>query len=313
MKIFVLGKLGSITHWLEDCVAAWRADGHTIALGVTRNPAVHPGLARAMQGLTAASIAGQARRFGPDLIVAIGAFHIARAIVTAVASLRGRPPFLGWVGDRFEPAASLLAARFDAIAYTDSGLAAEHRRLEFAPQAIYLPHAVNPHDRGHTGPMTRNAQMVFVGNPTPQRRALVSSMSASVSLYGPGWNRADGGLHEVHKGRLASAELSGVYGRHLVALNIRNEVNVLNGLNQRNFQPCLAGTPVITDAQADLALCFEPGVETLVYQDAAELNTAYQRLRSDPMAARLIGEAGRRRVLSEHTYARRLQSLLEIV
>ena len=313
MKIFVLGKTGSITHWLEDCVAAWRADGHQVAHGVTRNPVLHPSLARALQSVTAARVAGQVRRFAPDLIVAIGAFHVPRTILAAVADLPARPPLIGWVGDRFEPAASSLAARFDAVAYTDSGLVAEHRRLEFATQAFYLPHAVNPHNRGRTGPMTRNAQMVFVGNPTPHRRALVSALSASVSLYGPGWSRTEVGLHEIHKGRLAAADLAGVYGRHLAALNIRNEVNVLSGLNQRNFQPCLAGTPVITEAQADLQLCFDPGVETLVYQDAGELNSAYQRLRDDPMAARLIGEAGRRRVLGDHTYAHRLQRLLEIV
>jgi hypothetical protein len=38
MKIFVLGKIGSVVHWAEDAVAGFRAAGHDVRFGVTRNP-----------------------------------------------------------------------------------------------------------------------------------------------------------------------------------------------------------------------------------------------------------------------------------
>jgi spore maturation protein CgeB len=139
---------------------------------------------------------------------------------------------------------------------------------------------------------------------------VVEAIDAPIALWGPGWEPAATPRHEVHPGRIAHARVGGLYAGHLAALNIRNERNVLGGLNQRSFDPCLAATAVLGDDQPDLALCFEPGVEALVWREPEELNAHYARLRADPVMARRIGEAGRRRVLADHTYPRRLEALL---
>jgi spore maturation protein CgeB len=96
-------------------------------------------------------------------------------------------------------------------------------------------------------------------------------------------------------------------------MHVRNERNVMVGLNQRHFDPCLAGTPVVADNQDDLPLCFEPGREMLVYRDVDELNDLYVRLRRDPERAAAVGAAGRRRVLAEHTYGHRLTALARML
>jgi len=41
LKILIVGKVASVTHWLEDCAAAWRAEGHEVRVAATRNPGVH--------------------------------------------------------------------------------------------------------------------------------------------------------------------------------------------------------------------------------------------------------------------------------
>ena len=151
--------------------------------------------------------------------------------------------------------------------------------------------------------------MVFVANVTPGRRTVVGSITAPISVFGPGWTAEATGGHDVHPGRVSHRSVAGLYAGHLASLNIRNEFNVLKGLNQRSFDPYLSATPVVTDDQADLERCFELGKEVLVYRDADELNGLYNRLLRDPAEATLIGEAGRRRVLSEHTFAHRLATL----
>jgi spore maturation protein CgeB len=103
--------------------------------------------------------------------------------------------------------------------------------------------------------------------------------------------------------------LRGVYGRHLAALNIRNERNVLSGLNQRNFDPLLAGAALITDDQPDLARCFDPGTEVLVWRDLDDLNAQYARILAAPAEAAALAARGRQRVLAEHTYGARLKTL----
>lgn len=316
MKIFILGKVASITHWLEDCVASLRAEGHQVAVGATRNPAVHGAVERllyspALGAPLAARLARRIRGFSPGLILAIDPYHFPAAVLEAIADLPARPPLVGWVGHVFSPAAGATAAAMDLVAYTDSGFIDLHRDLGFKSAVLYLPHAVNPH-MGSQAPTAgaRDTSLIFVGNPTPHRRAIVGAVRAPIALYGPGWTPHVGAIHVIHAGRVEAAALPTLYGRHLAGLNIRNERHVLNGLNQRNFQPYLVGTPLVTDDQPDLLRCFEPGKEVFVFHDTEELNAIGESLRRSPATALAAGENGRRRVLRDHTYARRLEAIL---
>ena len=307
MKIFLIGKTGSINHWLEDAIAAFRDDGHKVGVGVVRRAWLDAGLESAMAEPLAASMAGTATRFAPDLILTIGGFHAATPFLERLAALPGRPPLVGWVGDLFDKSARRAAELYDLVAYTDSALVARHGELGFPSRTMFLPHAANPGPA--LPPAERTRRMVFVANATPGRRAIVGSIAAPISVFGPGWTVEAIGGHDIHPGRVAHRRVAGLYAGHLASLNIRNEFNVLNGLNQRSFDPYLSATPVVTDSQADLERCFEPGKQVLVYRDADELNGLYDRLLRDPAEAVRIGAAGRRRVMAEHTFAHRLAAL----
>jgi spore maturation protein CgeB len=309
VKILLIGKRGSINHWLEDAAAAFRAEGHAVRIAAVRRPWLNARVEAAFLAPLAEVVAKTAARFAPDLMLALGGFHAPTPFLQRLAALPGRPPLVGWVGDLFAETAREAAALYDLVAYTDSGLIVRHASLGFTTQAIFLPHAANI--AATPPPATRTPRMVFVANATPGRRAAVDAITEPVNVYGPGWVRA--APHDIHPGRIAHARVAGLYARHLAALNVRNERNVLLGLNQRSFDPCLSATPLITDDQADLERCFDPGLELLVWRDAAELNAAYDRLRRSPDEAARIGEAGRRRVLAEHGYAHRLAMLMAAI
>jgi spore maturation protein CgeB len=315
VKVFVIGKRGSVTHWAEDAVAGFEAAGHEVRFGGTRNPGLHRSIERVLlagwAGVPRGVRLGRAvARFAPDLILVITAYHTPPPILEYLATLPDRPPILGWVGDRFSSEHRRLAALLDGVAYTDTGLLALHKELGFACRAVFLPHAANArlHAPAHEA-MPRRSDMVFVANPTEYRLALVSQIQTPVQLYGRGWVRLPRGCHQVHARRIGLEELATVYRSHLAVLNVRNERNVMVGLNQRHFDPYLAGTPVLADDQDDLSLCFEPGHEMLVYRDVDELNDLYVRLQREPERAAAVGDAGRRRVLAEHTYGHRLTAL----
>jgi spore maturation protein CgeB len=305
VRILLVGKKGSINHWLEDAAAALRTDGHAVRVLAVRRTWLDARVETALVEPLADGVAKAAGRFAPDLILAIGAFHTPVPYLRRLAALPGRPPVAGWVGDLFDEGAREAAGLYDIVAYTDSGLLARHSAA-FGSRAIFLPHAANL-----TAPRpaaARSPRMVFVANATPGRRAVVEAVTSPVSVYGPGWRR--GAPHDVHPGRVAHAAVAGLYAQGLAALNVRNERNVLFGLNQRSFDPYLSGTPLVTDDQPDLERCFDPGSEVLVWRDTSELNAVYDRLRRSPEEPRRIGEAGRRRVLAEHGYTHRLATLL---
>jgi spore maturation protein CgeB len=307
VKLLLIGRIGGITHWLEDAAAAFRAEGHVVRVGAVRRSWLNAGLEAALAPSLADLMAGTARRFAPDLMLVIGGFHAPAPFLERLAALSGRPPLVGWVGDRFDGKAAAAARLYDLIAYTDSGLLVRHGDLAFATPALFLPHAANLSAAPPSA--NRARRMVFVASATPGRRALIGQVAAPIAIYGPGWRRSPDERHEIHSGRVAHRAVAGLYARHLAALNIRNECNVLSGLNQRSFDPCLSATPIVTDRQGDLERCFEPGVEVVVYGDADGLEAAYDRLRRFPEEAARIGEAGHRRVLADHGYGRRLAAL----
>ena len=310
MRIFLLGKSASITHWLEDAAGGFRAAGHEVAVGFTRRPWLSAAAERALEAAFTASIVRRIGQFDPELILVIGGFHVPPGMLEAVAAIRGRASLIGWVGDRFDETARAAAGLYDMVNYTDSGLEALHYLIGFATPARFAPHAVNPAGADPaTTAAERQARMVFVANPTPHRRAVVAALTSPIALFGRAWRATPGVDHAIHAARVAHGRLRGLYRGHTMALNIRNEHNVVSGLNQRNFEPCLAGAAQLTDDQADLGRCFEPGVEVLAWRDVDELNAMHERLLRAPAEAAAIGERGRRRVLADHTYGRRLRVL----
>ncbi len=315
MKIFVIGKVGNITHWVEDAVAGFRAAGHEVRLGVTRNPALSRPVGRLL--LSPALGVPRARwiergitRFQPDFILAIMPYVMPSSIIERIAAIPGRPPLFGWEGDVFREPDRHLADLLDVVAYTDSACVKLHEQMGFKARALFLPHAATPRPIDRVPPTCeRRDRMVFVASVTKRRAALIGGMAEPICLYGPGWRDFSHAKHEVRPIRVSDARLARLYPAHLAALNIANEANLLAGLNQRNFTPYLSATPVLTDAQEDLERCFEPGREVLVFRDREELDDNYARLRREPGFADAIGQRGRVRVLAQHLYANRLQTL----
>ncbi|HSN89570.1 MAG TPA: glycosyltransferase, partial [Thermoanaerobaculia bacterium] len=99
-------------------------------------------------------------------------------------------------------------------------------------------------------------------------------------------------------------------------LNISRESMARYGFSPatRVFEAAGAGACLITDEWVGIEMFLEPDREVLVARDGGEVAERLREL--TPERARRIGEAARRRVLSEHTYAHRaaqVESVLEHV
>lgn len=314
MKVYVLGKARNITGWLEGCVAGLRLGGHSVRVGITRHPILSAGIEKRLMSAAfgpslAERLGSSVARFRPDLVIGVLAYTLPVEVLAHIASLPGRPPLVGWVGDVFSPAERDLAEVFDLAAYTDTALLRRHRELGFRSPATYLPHAADPR-LAQTPPSVRGSELVFVGTPSRRRRDLFGGVRAPLHLYGSGWRRADAPNHRVTARRVGRRSLGRLYASALAVVNAPNEENVLNGLNQRNFDPYVCGTAVITEDQPDLARCFEPGAEVFTYRTGEELDAVCRQVLASPEMALKVGVQGQRRVAAEHTYAHRLQAIV---
>lgn len=188
------------------------------------------------------------------------------------------------MGDKFGPQAKEPACRLDRVYYTDSGFLAEAETCGFPDNGAYLPHAVNTR-RFLASDAARTDRIAFVAVPTRHRVALLQQLASPIAVYGRGWSLIEQSPHEVHNRWLAREQLPRIYGESLAVLNIRNELNVFEGLNQRSFEPAACGTAVIHDDVADLERCFEPGKEVLVLDGVQELQEVCERVRREPTLA----------------------------
>nr|WP_284710751.1 glycosyltransferase [Desulfovibrio aminophilus] len=104
-------------------------------------------------------------------------------------------------------------------------------------------------------------------------------------------------------------ELPGFYPRAQVNFNCTS-LQMKGAVNQRVFDVPASGAFLLTDRRRQMERLFEPGREMAVYDTPDDVPGQVRRWLADPAGRARLAEAGRRRVLAEHTYDHRLAALL---
>lgn len=181
-------------------------------------------------------------------------------------------------------------------------------------RAALLEEAMNPQWHRPSGVST-GRDLVVAGNAYPYRQAIVSALLAQnvmVALYGPKppvWSRPE--MKRSWRGEYITRERkSAVFEGGLACLNTFN-FSEGDSLNCRAFEICGSGGLQLIEYRPALERSFEPGREVLAFRTAQELAELLARAARDVSAIRVIREAGCRRAHAEHTYRRRLETILE--
>lgn len=319
MRVLVVGKRGSIVNWIENTAQAFSELGHEVTMFGVNGTTPGETLCNKLTGLLtggeeAAAIQRlrrMAARFKPDLtvFVLISANWLRPEWYQAVRETAPSSALVGWVGDKFSREQGVFCQHLDHLFCTDTAfmkLVTEHG---YTVSNSYLPLAVGL-QRFHPMALPRSREIVFVANRTPYREEVVCGAQRPITLYGRGWRKLENAQLDIHGYRLPISKLPAVYAGCRAVLNVRNECHVISGLNQRTFEPMACKTPVLNDYMADMERCFEPDREILVYRNLDELRSWHDRLTADDGFAAQVGEAGYRRVMAEHTYPMRMQSML---
>jgi spore maturation protein CgeB len=159
-----------------------------------------------------------------------------------------------------------------------------------------------------------SADLGFLGNRLPDREARVEAFflapAAGLSdrrflIGGSGWHDKPMPANVRALGHVSTRDHNAFNATPLAVLNIARDSMAVTGYSPatRVFEAAGAAACLITDAWEGIEQFLAPDAEVLVARDGRDV--ADHLIGLTPGRAAAIGEAARRRVLAEHTYARR--------
>jgi hypothetical protein len=176
------------------------------------------------------------------------------------------------------------------------------------------------------GPRMAARQKILDGLRAAHRIGVPESLLAALPVVGKVVRRESipAPLHESTPpvdGRLVACAQAPLFGlamfRQLrqskVVLNTHIDISSNSASNLRLFEATGAGACLLTDWKENMAVLFEPDAEAVTYRSVEECIEKAQYLLSHEDERRKVANAGQRRTLREHTYARRAAQLDQII
>jgi spore maturation protein CgeB len=162
----------------------------------------------------------------------------------------------------------------------------------------------------------------LVANRLPDRERRIDAYFLAVAaelrardfvLAGAGWSGKPMPPNVRYVGHLYTADHNAFNASALAVLNVSRDSMAAYGYSPatRVFEAAGAGACIITDSWEGIGTFFEPGREILVAENGPAV--AVQLARLTPDTARRIGAAARTRALAEHTYAKRVALVEDVL
>lgn len=156
--------------------------------------------------------------------------------------------------------------------------------------------------------------LAFLGNRLPDREARVENFFCAAAALSPerrfliagnGWDAKPMPANVRSLGHVYTRDHNAFNATPRAVLNVARDSMAETGYSPatRVFEAAGAAACLITDAWRGLELFLAREKEILVARDGRDVAAHLERLTEE--AARRIGQAARRRILSEHTYERR--------
>ncbi len=304
-----LGALGHAAHELvvnaEPLQRAWAREHGARRRGLR---------ARLRRGPAPELVLAQAESFSPDVVYVQNLSVLAPDTLRA---LRARARLLvGQIASELPPAAQLEP--FDVICtsfphfvdrFAEVGVRGEYLRIGFEPRV--LEHV----DR------TPRFGAVFAGSLSRLQHDRGNAVLAAaaervpIDFWGRGYDDwpPESPVRRRYHGEAWGLDMYRVLADARISLN--RHIDVADGYanNMRLYESTGVGSMLLTDAKSNLGDLFEIGKEVVAYDGAADLAAKIEYFLDHEDERRAIADAGQRRTLAEHTYAHRMEDLVEIL
>lgn len=254
------------------------------------------------------------KQFKPDIMIAL-THSVSESTLLELQSTGIKN--LAWWGDT--PAnmrkQGLLCYGWDHIFIKDRFAVLKLKTLNL--NAHFLPEAMNPiWHKLQNKKIGRD--IVFAGNTYDYRHFLIRSLLkagvGNIKLYGnkpPRW--ADPSIPGLYQHKfVVKEEKSSIFGEAMACIN-STAMTEGNSLNCRSFEIAGAGGLQIMEYRQAIEDCFDPGKDIETYSSLEELLEKLHFYSNNETASRVIREASIKRVLGEHTYKHRLETIIGIL
>ena len=270
------------------------------------------------------AILAKVETFAPDLVLSMAQAPLSRQalkrlrrdkVATAMWFVEDREVFPYW---------KAFAPLYDLFAVIQKGDFPEQLAALGQSNSMYLPLAADPqvHRPLSLSSVERRkygSELSFVGAGYPNRRLAFRQLSNyDLRIWGNDWDGETTLAPYLQRGgeRIETEEVVRIFNATTINVNLHSSVRpgVLVGdgdfVNPRTFELAACGAFQVVDRRALLPELFAEG-ELALFSDMPELVQAIEFYRANPEARAEVAGRGRARVLAEHTYAHRMQTLLQ--
>jgi len=180
-----------------------------------------------------------------------------------------------------------------------------------------------------------SADISYVGTSLPEKRKFFNkyvfplSRMHNLRIYGQDWSLTDrclgvvqkagqffniGPVSRIRKPKLDIGDEALIYSSSKISINVHEEYQKEYGgdCNERTFKIPLCGGFEVVDNVACIKKYFEPNKEIILAKDGLEWVDLIEYYLNNPEERLEIIQAGRRRVLTDHTYHNRAKQMIDI-
>lgn len=323
MKITVIGKTNHL-FWLENVVDAFERSGYQTQKISTNKLGIQNDIRRSFTKIINKQIAYQHSmniiqkkilNFVPDLIIVISPLLLPESLAEMIQSLSSNIYKIAWIGDKYDGLKNKnkLENIYHKIYYTDSGVLEYANMQKINKNNFYLPLAVNE-IRFRNKNFPRTNQLLFIASPTDDRARMISHINNTrIKLIGKNWNQyiEPNSFISLSNRNIPIESVVDEYNRSKYVLNIKDNRNVINGLNMRTFEVISSGSCLIQDYVKDIELNFSPGKDIITYKNPHEIADIIHILDKNPKYREELMKNSLMTVLSKHTYMHRVKTIID--
>lgn len=275
--------------------------------------------------LVSQAVYSQAQDFDPDLVLAVAQAPLTRQVLkrlqkdgvpTAMWFVEDFQLFTYWRG---------FAPFYDFFAVIQKGEFEQKLAEIGTPNTLYLPLAAEPNFHkpltlSDTEKRQFGSDISFMGAGYPNRRLAFRRLSEyDFKIWGTEWDGDEelAPLVQRNGERISPDDAVKIFNATKININLHSSVkNVLVGggdfVNPRTFELACCGAFQLVDKRKLLPEMFAEN-ELATFSDMTELKEQINFYLANPAARQEMANRARARVLKEHTYQNRMQTLLDFI